>query len=292
MKSSVKALLLFMLFFFTQQVIANSAAKRTPQRIIALSPHAVEILFAIGAGDNIVGTVEFSDFPEKAKSIPRIGNFSGIQIEQVVALKPDLIIAWRGGNKPADLEKLSSLGFEISYSQPNSIAEILAEITLFGKLTGNSQAATTLTTRLQNDYQDIIKKYWEREQVKIFYQLWHDPLRSVGRGSWIDSLITDCNGHNIVTTSETMYPIVSFEEILIKDPQVVVIPEHPGLDNSKMERSDVESPAIEIWNKWKQIEAVKNGNVLTLDGDLLHRFGPRSVQGLALLCERIDSARN
>ena len=124
-------------------------------------------------------------------------------------------------------------------------------------------------------------QFKKKSKVKVFYQLWHDPLRTVGPGSWVESLINDCNGENLFNDADSPYPIVSLESVLVKDPQVIIIPHHSGSAGAKKE----------IWHKWQTIDAVKHKRMFTLNGDLLHRFGPRAVDGLITLCQAIDSAR-
>ena len=261
---------------FQQAIFAESA-----QRIIALSPHSVEMLYSIGAGDRIIATLEFSDYPEAALKIPRIGNFTGIQIEKIIALQPDLIIGWKSGNKLADLKKIESLGFKIFYSHPKNINEISTEILKLGELTGLQKAAQTMAEEMTQKHLQIIARYSKKAKVSVFYQLWHDPLRTVGPDNWNESLIADCNGQNIFNDTQSPYPVVSLENILNKDPQVIIIPHHSSNVGAK----------TKIWDKWQAIQAVKDKKIFTIDGDLLHRFGPRAIEGLELLCQAIDSAR-
>lgn len=263
------------------QCLANDV-QVSKQRIIALSPHSVELLFAIGAGDRIVGALEYSDYPKAALDIPRLGNFNGIQIEKVVELQPDLIIAWKTGNKNSDLEKLQSLGFNIFYSHPQNISEISSELIKLGELTSLEENAKIAAKMVADKYQIIKAKYHNTSRIKTFYQLWHDPLRTIGANNWTDSLIRDCNGSNIFNDASSDYPVVSIESVLQKDPQVIIIPHHSG---SKTDKSS-------IWDKWYQLSAVKNQHVTVIDGDLLHRFSPRALKGLEILCKTIDDARN
>ncbi len=273
-------LILLCLLFYEKQHFATPS-DLSNQKIIALSPHAVEMLFAIGAGDRIIATIEYADYPEAALEIPRIGNFTGIQIEKIVALQPDLIIGWKSGNKLADLKKLESLGFTIFYSHPQNIMEISSELIKIGKLTGLQNNAEAAANKIQEKHQEVIHQYANKEKVSVFYQLWHEPLRTIGPDNWNDALINDCNGHNIFNNTQTSYPVVSMEDVLSKNPEVIIIPHHSGNVTVKKE----------LWNKWQHITAVKQKQIFTIDGDLLHRFGPRAIEGLALLCEAIDSGR-
>ncbi|MCP3673622.1 MAG: ABC transporter substrate-binding protein, partial [Gammaproteobacteria bacterium] len=189
------------LLFFQQLVQA-----KTVQKIIALSPHSVEMLYAIGAGDRIIATLEYSDYPEEALKIPRIGNYTGIQIEKIIELQPDLIIGWKSGNKTADLKKIESLGFNIFYSHPQNIDEITLELIKLGELTGLQENAEAASTRISAKYHALKKHYQQYSKVRVFYQLWHDPLRTIGPNNWNESLINDCNGINVFHDASTTYP--------------------------------------------------------------------------------------
>ncbi len=279
--SKLRPLILLIIFFVWGAAVY--AETNTPaQRIIALSPSTVEQLYAIGAGDRIVGTVEYADYPEAAKKIPRIGNFAGIQIEQALALKPDLIIAWRGGNKQSDLDKLKTLGVNIHQSQITKISQISAELRRLGELTGLQENAELVIENMQKKYRQITQTYAVKKPVRVFYQLWHKPLRTIGPDSWIESLLKDCNASNLFSEASAPYPQVSFESVLVKNPQVIIIPHHSGNEGAKTEH----------WGDWPEIDAVKSQQIYVLNGDLLHRFTPRALDGLDTLCQKIDKARN
>jgi len=267
-------LIILLLVFYAQIILAQPADREPASRIVALSPHSVEMLFSIGAGDRIVGTVSYADYPEAAKSIPRIGSYHGIQIENLLALKPDLVIGWKNGNKASDLSKLESLGLNMVYSQPKMIPDILKELVELGKLTGTEEKAR----------ERLINKYRARQPVSVFYQVWHDPLQSVGKDSWVESLIRDCGGKNIFSQSKAPYPHVSIESVLVKNPKVIIIPGHSG-DQDKFPEKRA------IWSKWSEIAAVKTDRIFPMNGDLLHRFTPRALDGLELLCQKIDEGR-
>ena len=251
------------------------------QRIVALSPHAVEMLYAIGAGDRIVGTVEYADYPKEALAIPRIGNYAGIQIERVVELKPDLVVTWKTGNRSSDLEKIESLGLRVFDSKPKNISGIADEVRQLGKLTGLDIEANVVAKNILEKHQKIKAKYATKKSVKVFYQLWHDPLRTVGPKSWIHSMIEDCNGHNIFEDTDSDYPLVAFESVLMKNPEVIIVPHHSGNVGAK----------TAIWDSWSSVNAVKNNRLTTINGDLLHRFSPRAIDGLEKLCSSINDGR-
>lgn len=251
------------------------------KRIVALSPSSVEMLYAIGVGDSVVATVEYADFPEAAKKIKRVGSYVGVQIENIVALKPDLIIAWRSGNKQSDLKKLESLGFDLLYVDPITMQKVRDDMLRLGKKIGVEENAQAAVDKFDKKYHSIKNQYKNKSSVRVFYQLWYDPIRTVGENSWVQSLIEDCNGQNIFKGASAPYPVVSMESVLSKNPETIVMASH----------SEKKQSTEKVWNKWKMLSAVKNEQIHVVDGSKLLRAGPRAIEGLALLCTAIDKAR-
>ena len=262
-------------------LLSTNVYAKDAQRIIALSPHSVEMLFAIGAGDRIVGTTESSDYPAAALNILRIGNYTGVQIEKVVELQPDLIVAWKGGNKSADLKKLKSLGFKIVDSHPDTVQGISDDFIMLGVLTGLEESAKKEADLILKRHQEIKDKYKTKSKVNVFYQLWDDPLRTVGPKSWVGALINDCNGNNLFNDADSDYPLISMESVLTRNPQVIIVQHH----------KKGKSIQKEIWQKWQMIDAVKNDHLYTINPDILLRPTSRALDGLGELCQVIDNAR-
>ena len=251
------------------------------QRIIALAPHIVESLYDIGAGERIVGTVEYADYPEQALKIPRIGGYYGIQIEKVLALEPDLIIVWKSGNKAADIEKLQSLGLPLAYSDPKDINGVADEMRLFGKLTGLEKNAETVAQKYESDLLNIQQEYQNKKPVAVFYQLWSEPLMTVNKNTWIHQLIETCGATNVFAENLTDYPQIGMENVLVAKPDIIIMPD---------ERADKPQPKID-WQKWSVIPAVKNERFMRINADLVHRFSRRMLIGLNEMCEKLDGLR-
>ena len=269
------------LLFIIASLLGFNAQAKNAQKIIALSPHAVEMLYAIGAGDRIVATTESSDYPEAALKIPRIGNYTGVQIERIVELQPDLIVAWKGGNKLTDLNKLESLGLPVVYSDPKTIKNISEDIEKLGELTGLKLNAHKISSDLLIRHQMIINQYKDKTKVNVFYQLWDDPLRTVGPNSWVSTLINDCNGNNLFDDANAPYPLISMESVLTRNPQVIIVQHHRKEDDKQKQ----------IWTSWPMIDAVKNDRLMNINPDILLRPTPRALDGLEELCEAISTAR-
>ena len=270
-----------LLFSVSGSALAEQDNDSKKLRIIALAPHIVENLFAIGAGDNIVGTVDYADYPAEAQSIERIGGYYGISLEKVLALKPDLVIAWKSGNQSEDLAQIERLGIKVYLSNPTTIAGVADELLTFGEFTGNieqsQQAANAFTQKLNG----IVKSQQDKKNITGFYQLWAEPMMTVSKNTWISQLIETCHVSNVFAQSVTDYPQISIENVIVTKPQVIIIPD---------EKSKTPQPVVN-WQKWPEVPAVKNDQFISVNADLLHRFTPRMLDGLADMCDKIDASR-
>lgn len=252
------------------------------ERVIALAPHSVEMLYSIGAGDLLVGTTEYGDYPEAAKKIPRVGGYHGLQIEKILSLDPDLIIAWESGNRKQDLEQLEKLGFTVFYSKTENIEDIPNELLVIGQLIGKEAEAKREAQYFNERFAKLRALHGYKEKVTFFYQLWSEPLKTITKGSWINPILQHCGGDNIFPASGDMhYPQVSMEHVLLHAPQAIIIPSHHGADIG----------AGDYWSKWPEIPAVKNKQIFYIDGDLLHRFSMRILDGMEKVCEAFDHVR-
>ena len=259
--------------------MVNSAFAKPAERIIALSPHTVELLYAIGAGDSIIAAVDHVDYPQQAKKLPSIGGYHGIQIEKVLQLNPDLIVAWGKGNKIDDINRLKQLGFKLYDSSPKKLTDIATDLIELGKLTGHQQQAETVAARFMSQLKSIRAENAKKERISVFYQLWSNPLMTVAKNSWIQQLISVCNGDNVFYDASSDYPQVSIENVLLTDPQVIL----QSKDKANVQGID--------WQKWSSIPAVKQHHIYQLNADLLYRQTPRAIAGITAVCGAMDKAR-
>tara|TARA_B110000208_G_scaffold28312_1_gene37002 strand:+ start:1837 stop:2715 length:879 start_codon:yes stop_codon:yes gene_type:complete len=250
-------------------------------RIIALAPHIVEILYDIGAGDQIIGTTDFADYPEQAKLIPRIGNHAKLQIERVIELQPDLIIAWRSGNPSDDLNRLSQLGFTIVYSEPKTFDDIANEILQFGQLSGHYQQAKELSKTMLSTLAQLKKSYQNKVKITVFYELWSRPLTTIAKGSWPQQHLNICQANNPFEQVATPYPQINIEQVLQTPVDLIIQP----MSINHMAKEGFN------WQDWPIIPAVTKGQIIQPNSDALHRMTPRSLQELTKLCLAIDHAR-
>ncbi|WP_372491513.1 cobalamin-binding protein [Shewanella psychromarinicola] len=253
--------------------------KLPAKRIIALSPHGVEMLFAIGAGESILATTDYADYPAAAKDIPRIGGYYGIQIERVIELNPDLVIVWQSGNKQGDINQLRDLGFSLFNSDPKNLADVATDLEALGKLTGHQAQAQQVATDYRQQLAQIRLKNQAKPAVKVFYQLWSTPLMTVAKGSWIQHLIEVCHGENVFYDAASEYPQISIENVLLTGAEVIL-------------QSQDEGNVLGInWADWPELPAVKNQHIYQFDADLLHRATPRAIQGVNAVCGALDKVR-
>lgn len=251
------------------------------QRIVALAPHIVEMLFDIGAGEQIVGTVEFADFPDAALKIPRIGGYHGLQVEKILELKPDLVIVWQSGNKVSDIEQLEKMGLNIVYSQPDKIEDVARELRKLGKHTGHESQADMVAKRYMQRLTKLRQQYANIPPMKVFYQLWPEPMRTINKDTLINQLIDVCQGQNVFANNPTPYPQVGIENVIVAQPEVIILPD---------EKSNKEQPVIN-WQKWPEIPAAKHNRFIRVNADLMHRFSTRMLEGIEDMCKKIDAFR-
>jgi iron complex transport system substrate-binding protein len=251
------------------------------QRIVTLSPHAAELVFAAGAGARIVGAVSYSDYPDAAKTIPRVGSNSMIDIERLIALKPDLLVVWLHGGAQRQLEKLRSLGVPLFYSEPRCLQDIPDAIERLGKLAGTAPQAQTAATALRTQLTALDTQYRGRPPVRLFYQVYPHPLYTLNDRHIVGDAIRLCGGVNIFGSLQTLAPTVSVEAVLLENPEVVI--------TGDLNRADADNLAL--WRAYPAMLAVQRDNLFALDGDLLNRPGPRMIEGAAALCKSLEIAR-
>lgn len=280
MKKISPKLLLLTLLSFSFSSIASAPLSHKPS-IIALAPHVVEMLYDIGAGEQIIGTTDFSDYPEQAKNIPVIGNYLRLQIEKVISLQPDFIIAWKSGNPSDDLARLKKLGFNIVYSDPSNFEDIAEEMRKFGQLTGHKKQAEKQANKLLTELEQVKKQYKNKKPITVFYELWDRPLTTVAKGSWPQQFLNICQANNPFEVLDIAYPQVNIEKVLQTPIQLIIQP----LSTSQNDKIGFS------WQDWPVIPAVKNKQIIQPNADAMHRMTMRSLQALTLLCADIDKTR-
>lgn len=261
-----------------QTITLNKSA----QRIVALAPHVVETLYTAGAGNKIVGAVDYSDYPNAAKSIPRVGGYSIINLEAIVALQPDLVIAWETGNSPAAIEKLRMLGIPVYLSQPNTLEDIGAEIKRFGVLAGTEPVANKAAEQYAQRLSTLRQRYQNRSTVRVFYQISEAPLMTIGGKQIITNALSTCGGKNVFDQLKPMASVITSEAVIAADPEAIV--------TSGMQK--LNPTGLDFWKKWPALTATQRNNFFFIDPDLMNRNGPRMLAGTEDLCKALQTARD
>jgi len=256
--------------------------KAPAKRIVTLAPHAAESLYAAGAGDKLVGTVDYSDYPPEAKKVPRVGGYSRIDLEAVAALKPDLVLAWESGNNMTQVDKLRALGLTVYVSQPNTIDNIANQIERIGQLAGTESAANATAERFRKRLDSLRTTNAGKPQVRVFYQIWKTPLITVGGPQIISDAIKICGGDNVFGHLKQMAPNVTVEAVLEADPEAIIA---TGMGDARPEW-------LHDWDKWTRMTAVKRGNLFHINPDIMQRHTPRILDGTERLCAHLDVARS
>lgn len=250
------------------------------RRIVSLSPHITELLFAAGAGDRLVGTVDYSDYPPAAKLLPRVGGHS-LDLEAIVALKPDLVLGWQSGNAAASVARLRSMGLTVHLSEPKRIEDVAGELERIGLLTGTGATANAAAKAFRERYAQLAARYSRRPSVAVFYQIWKQPLMTVNGKQIISDAIRLCGGRNVFAQLPILAPTVTVEAVIAANPEVIVA---SGMGESRPEWLD-------DWRRWTTLTAVARDNLYFVPPDLLQRHTPRILDGAEKLCIHLEAAR-
>lgn len=249
------------------------------RRIISLSPNITELVYAAGAGDRLVGVSSRSDYPAAAKSVPEIGGAAGLDLERIVMLQPDLVIAWRSGNA-ADIDRLEKLGLPVFVTEATRLEDIPRLLRLTGQLAATSTQAEATARAYETELQQIKRSYAGRQRVSVFLLIWHQPLMTVNGGHIISDIINLCGGVNIFASASSLAPAISAESLLQADPQAII--------SGVLAGSGTEG----LWQQFPQLRAVRNRHLFFVHPDLLHRQTPRMLQAVKTVCAQLDRIRS
>ncbi len=259
----------------------NVTLQRPAQRIVSLAPHLTELLFAAGAGERVVGVVSYSDWPPAARGIEQVGSYSALDMERILALKPDLVVAWESGNNPAQLERLERLGLTVLRHAPRTPDDIARMLEQLGRLAGTDAVAQPAAQDFRARLQRLRERNAQATPLTVFYQVWHQPLMTVNGAHLISAAIELCGGRNVFAALPALAPQISIEAVLAADPQVIVA---SGMAEQRPDWLD-------DWKRWPQLAAVRHDNLYFVPPDLLQRAGPRFIDGAERLCAALEQAR-
>jgi len=249
-----------------------------PGRIISLVPSVTEIVFTVGAQDRLVGVTDFCDYPDDARRKPSVGSMLSPSLELIVALKPDLVVATTSGNRAETFDQLARLNIPVYLVNPITTADVLDLIERLGRLTDHADAADRVVVGLRERIAAVAGRVAARPRPRVFYVLWPDPLIVPGRGALVSELIALAGGDSVTADSGDGYPRYSMEAAVARNPEIIVFASH-GSERSQIVRSK--------WEVLEQMPAVRAGRLHSVDGNLMHRYGPRMVDGLEILARLI-----
>ncbi len=249
-----------------------------PGRIVSLVPSVTEILFAIGARDVLVGVTDFCDYPPEARRKAHVGDMLNPNLEALITLKPDLVVATRSGNREETFDQLRRLGIAVYVVDPVSVGDVLRLVAGLGELTGRRAGAQAVTLEFERRVAAVRERVAGRPRPRVLYVLWPEPLIVPGRSSLVSELISLAGGESVTADQGPGYSRMSLEAAVGRAPEVIILARH-GAGTGPAAR--------EQWQRLESLPAIRSGRLYAADGDLLHRYGPRVVDGLELLARLI-----
>ena len=258
---------------------AATATAAAAPRLVSLAPNLTEIVYAAGAGPALVGTVEFSDYPAAAKSVPRIGDGWRVDFERVLALQPDAVLAWTSGTPRATIERLQALRLHVVEVPTFRLADVPAALRLVGELAGTRAVAAAAAVRFEEEVRQLRERHAGARPVTVFVQIDDEPLFTVNGRHVISEVVELCGGRNVFAELPQIAPQIDEEAVLARNPQVILTTDDTIAD-----------PRAQ-WRRWPQLAAVRLGAVYAMPSDTVARASPRLVEGVQAVCAALDDAR-
>ena len=255
-----------------------SAAERPAERIVVLAPHLAELVYAAGAGEKLVGTVAWTNYPPAAAELPRVGDAFRLDLEALAALGPDLVLAWEGGNPEHMLEQLHRHRYRVVKLAPETLDDIGTQIETIGRLAGSAEPANEAAAAYREALAALRAEHAGKPPLRVFYQVSWRPLYTVGGRQLISEVIATCGGRNIFGELRELAPAVGMEAVIERDPEVILT-------------ATVQAAELEEWRRWKDVTAVVRDQLHAVDGDLVVRASPRILGGIREVCAALDAAR-
>jgi iron complex transport system substrate-binding protein len=245
------------------------------RRIISLAPHATELLYAAGAGARLVGVSAYSDYPPEAGKLPQVGDVHGLDLERIIALKPDLLVVWDSGTPARQMAQLQKLGIPIFRSEPRRLDDIASNMVRLGQLMGSSGQAGAAAATWRERMARLRTEYAGRKRLAVFYQVWHKPLYTLNGQHIVNDALQLCGATNVFAQLPVLAPEVSIEAVIQQNPEVIV----------------AGAAGLAMWRQYPLLRAVAQGRLLALPNDNLSRPGPRMLDAVEHLCQSLDKLR-
>lgn len=253
---------------------------RPAKRIITLAPNLAELLFAAGAGEQLEAVVEYSNFPPQVAGIQRVGNAFRIDLERIIGLQPDLVIAWSSGNPQTALKKLQDLGITVLQVEILRPVEIAETVETLARAAGTEGTGLTVAAQLREKLARLHEDNLNKPVVDYFYQVAARPLYTINGQHIISQGLEICGGRNIFSDLPTLAPQISRESVVLADPMIMI-----AADNGDG------TPALEVWREWPRLQAVKDNYMLYLPADEISQATPRFLDSISLACKYLDKVR-
>ncbi len=250
------------------------------QHVISLSPHLTELMYSIGAGDRLVGTVRGSDFPVEAAALPEIGDAAGLDFERILHSRPDRVLAWGRGNRSVDIARVRALGLRVLVLEPQRLADIPRHLRLLGDLTGLGDRAQAVAQEFERRVGALRDRYAGRASVRVLFEIWHRPLFTVNRDHIISKVLELCAARNVFDDLPQLAGEISVEQVLVLDPDAIVV------------GSEADDAGVKNWTEFSYLKAVRTGNVFAVSADLIARQTARIVDAAERMCAGLDKARH
>lgn len=264
---------------------ATSHVSHAPAaRIVTLAPHLAELAFAAGAGDRLVAVVEYSDYPPDVLQLPRVGDAFRVDYEAIAGLRPDLILGWASGNPPETLRRLDDLGYRVVTVEPVQLEDIAGHLEEIARLAGTSPQGDAAAADFRRRLSGLRERFQAAVPLRVFVQLLARPYFTVTDRHFLGQGLTVCGGTNVFGSLGGLTAVVSAEAVIEAAPQVIVASDVAGQTE--------EEAGLAWWRQWRQLPAVRAGNLYLLDADLLSRPGVRILDGIERLCTLLETARS
>lgn len=245
---------------------------------MALAPHLAELVFAVGAGDALVGTSSYTDFPGYPGGLPVIGDAFALDQERLSLLEPELLLAWGGGTPEHVIDELRQRGYDVAVIETRSLADVAAALAEIGRLTGRSAEGERAAARFREGIELLAARHAAAEPIRVFYQIDNRPLYTVNGDHYVSELIETCGGENVFAELNELAPLVDVEAVLARDPEVLLA------------SSDSVEP-FGVWERWPELAARRYGNLFVMPADEIGRATPRLLAAGETLCAFLDQAR-
>ena len=266
------------LLVLAAQVSAAESVARL--RIVSLAPNVTELAYAAGAGGTLVGTVEYSDYPAAARELPRVGDAWRVDVERVLALRPDLVLSWASGTPEDTVARLRSMGLHVVPIETFRLADVSAALRTIGQIAGTVQVADAAARQYEDAVRSLRASHADVRRLSVFIEIDDEPLYTVNGRHVISEVVELCGGSNVFADLPQLAPPVALEAVLARDPEVI------------LSTDDTISDPGRLWRPWTRLKAVRSGTIYSLNSDTLTRATPRLAEGARAVCAALDDARN